>query len=668
MTLQCRLAAAFFLLIASVFVSADKAKDQSEDWLPITQQDLAIKDVPGDPGADAIQLYHSYYKDDDAKFISEYRRIKILNEAARKRADIEIPIAQGESLKEVAARTIHPDGSIFNYSGKPFDKLVYKKRDLKYLYKTFTLPDVTVGSIIEYRYVISLPRGFVSTISSWPMQEDMFTVKARLRFRAFQGVVLTATEWTSAAPKSAVSYSYLNQLDVTLPQKKEGNLMELELQNVPKFDAEDYMPPVDDFRPVILFYYGGHEMSSPERFWDEWQKLITEYVEKFIGNSHEVHEAAAQAIAGETDPEQKLRKLYARAQQIRNLSYERFRTERERQEEHLKHNNTAQEILQHGYGTAWDVNALFTALARAVGFDATMLGVSDRTVRSFNKIIVWLGQIDSSAVLVSMQGKEQVLSPGTPFCPFGLLRWGNTATTALKFSKAGGGFIDTPQPQSAVMRRIARATVGADGDLTGELSVDFNGEDALDHRLNGLSQDEAGKRSSLENEVKGWLPKDAIVKLTDSRNWESPDQPLVATFKFEIPTFASSAGKRLVLPAFFLPTMQRDLFSSASRRYPIAFPYPFAEDDEISIQLPDGYEVEESPYRRKAGLYYAGYEISSTIEDRRLVTRRKIRLDGVQFPPEKYEELKNFFSIVYRGDTGQAVLHQPAAAKVQSQN
>lgn len=104
-------------------------------------------------------------------------------------------------------------------------------------------------------------------------------------------------------PRSQVAYSYLNQIDPNVPQKKQGNLMELELQNVPKFDAEEYMPPQDDFRPVLLFYYGGREMSSPDRFWDEWQQSITEYVDKFIGNSREIHDAAAQAIGGETDPE-----------------------------------------------------------------------------------------------------------------------------------------------------------------------------------------------------------------------------------------------------------------------------------------------------------------------------------------------------------------------------
>jgi hypothetical protein len=215
---------------------------------------------------------------------------------------------------------------------------------------------------------------------------------------------------------------------------------------------------------------------------------------------------------------------------------------------------------------------------------------------------------------------------------------------------------------------VARATVGADGKLSGEITIDFNGAEALEHRLDALDQDEAGRRTSLEDQVKGWLPKDAIVKLQDSRNWDSSDEPLVATFKIEIPAFAATAGKRLVLPAFFIPTLQKDMFTSQSRRYPIAFPYPFAEDDEVSMQLPEGYVVEEPPYRRKAGLSYAGYEISSAIEERKLVTRRTMRLDGLQFPPEKYEELKNFFSIVQRGDGGQAVLRQPGEPKAESQN
>lgn len=56
------------LLLVSGFnlFAKNKDKENPEGWLPITQQDLSINAVPNDPGADAIQLYMSYSKDDDA--------------------------------------------------------------------------------------------------------------------------------------------------------------------------------------------------------------------------------------------------------------------------------------------------------------------------------------------------------------------------------------------------------------------------------------------------------------------------------------------------------------------------------------------------------------------------------------------------------------------------
>jgi hypothetical protein len=653
----------FIVLISTLSVFAkNKDKGDTEGWLPITPQELSVKEVPNDPGADAIQLYMGYYKDDDARFISVYKRIKILRHGAlqpgKSLVDVEIPIEPGQSLKELAARTIHPDQKIVDFTGKPFEKTIIKTRGIKFLAQAFSLPDVTVGSIIEYRYVIALPPRVVSLISAWPIQGDLFTLKENLRFRAYQGLVMVPSEWRSIIHRSQVSYSYLNQMDPNLPERKEGNLMELELQNVPKFDAEEYMPPEDDFRPVLLFYYGGREMSSPDRFWDEWQKSTTEYVDKFIGGSREVHDLAVQSMAGETDPEKKLRRLYTRAQQIRNLTFERERTVQEKKEEHLKRNLSAQEVLQRGYGTSWDVNATFTAMARAAGFEANLLGVSDRKERTFNKVILWSGQLDASAVMVSFAGKDFILDPGTRFCPFGLLRWRNSGVSALKYSTSNGGFITTPQAQSSVLRRTAHVTLDGEGNLSGEISVEFKGEDALEHRLEALNQDDAGRRKSLEDEVKGWLGQTAVVKLQDSRGWDLIDDPLLARFKVEVSGFASVTGKRVLLPAFFFSTLQKNMFTSQFRRYPIAFPFPFTEEDELAVELPAGYAVEEPAYRRKINLSYAAYEISSEVKDNKLITERELDFKRTELPLETYEELKNFFSVVQKGDEGHAVLRR----------
>lgn len=127
---------------------------------------------------------------------------------------------------------------------------------------------------------------------------------------------------------------------------------------------------------------------------------------KFIGNSGAIRDVATQAIDSETDPEKKLRKLYDRAQQIRNLSYERERTKEEQKGENLKPNSSAPDVLQHGYGTSWEIDAFFVALARAAGFQASMLGVADRHERSFTNYCCgwgnWTGKLLWSRSMAKM--------------------------------------------------------------------------------------------------------------------------------------------------------------------------------------------------------------------------------------------------------------------------
>src|SRR5690242_14548408 len=188
--LALRLRSFLILVFLSFGVLAFGGKKQKPvgEWLPVSPSDWAVNEVPGRPGAAAIQLYFSYYKDDDQKIISVYHRIKILNETGRKYADVEIPLDPGQSVKELKARSLHPDGNGVEYQGKPFEKVITKRRRVKYSARVFTVPDVSVGSIVEYRYTISLPPRVVDSVSPIPVQGDLYTVKEELRFRAFQGV------------------------------------------------------------------------------------------------------------------------------------------------------------------------------------------------------------------------------------------------------------------------------------------------------------------------------------------------------------------------------------------------------------------------------------------------------------------------------------------------
>ena len=57
-----------------------------------------------------------------------YHRIKILTDAGRQYANVEIPIDPLFHFVDLKARTIHPDGSIVEFTGKPFEKTIVKTR------------------------------------------------------------------------------------------------------------------------------------------------------------------------------------------------------------------------------------------------------------------------------------------------------------------------------------------------------------------------------------------------------------------------------------------------------------------------------------------------------------------------------------------------------------
>src|SRR5205085_7949708 len=154
----------------------------------------------------------------------------------------------------------------------------------------------------------------------------------------------------------------------------------------------------------------------------------------------------------------------------------------------IKGNENVGEVLKRGYGDREDITLLFIALARASGFDASVVMVSSRANRFFNKHVRSKSQLDSQVAVVQFNGKDLFLDPGTKFCPYGLIRWIRTSTAALKLDKNGGTFVTiTPATQDkAVIARTANLSLSEEGVLKGAVSVEFKGGEALERRLSAF--------------------------------------------------------------------------------------------------------------------------------------------------------------------------------------
>ena len=163
------------LILASTCAWADQ-------WTKPTPEELQMTAEPAEPGASAIYLLRDERADDKIHIHTIYIRLKVLSEKGKDYADQEIDYEGGQfRITGVEGRTIHSDGTVIPFTGKPYQKLIDKNGKEKYKATVFSMPDVQVGSILEYRYVLAYDSNLVVS-PRWFLQGALYTRKAHFYF------------------------------------------------------------------------------------------------------------------------------------------------------------------------------------------------------------------------------------------------------------------------------------------------------------------------------------------------------------------------------------------------------------------------------------------------------------------------------------------------------
>jgi len=620
---------------------------------PVSTDELKMTSEPLAPGAPAIILFRQVDRDDNIHTPHEdnYFRIKILTEEGRKHADIEIPfLKEDENVVGVKARTIRPDGSIAEFDGKIFEKNLVKGRGVKYLAKTFTLPDVQVGSIIEYSYTLDFHE-YKLFSSNWILSDDLFTKKAGFSLKPFLG-------------NSYVTYSLRwswNILPAGAAPPKEGpdHIIRMEAANIPAFQAEDYMPPANELKSRVDFIYEEGILEKDQaNFWKQVGKKRNGQLESFVGKRKAMEQAVAQIISPNDSQDVKLRKIYDRVQQIRNTSYELRKTEQEEKREKEKPVENVEELWKRGYGNGVQLTWLFLGLARAAGFEAYGCWVSSRREYFFSPVTMQSAKLNSNVVLVKLNGKDVYFDPGGAFTPFGLLEWSETGVQGLRLDKDGGAWIQTTLPQASESRieRVGKLKLSDTGDLEGKLTITYTGLEAMYHRLGERHADEVARKKFLEERVTSQIAAASEAELTNKPDWTTSGAPLVAEFNLKIPGWASNAGKRVMVPAAIFTAGEKGVFEHANRVQPIYFEYPHEKADDVTVELPPGWQVSSVPAARDQDGHVVLYSLKAEKDQGTLRLTRKLTIDVVMLEKKYYAALRQFFERVRTSDGEQVVL------------
>lgn len=640
------------ILAVLVFPEVAGAADEIA-WKPVTLAELQMKVPVVEADADAEAVFWDVMLDDkkSSKMIyRHYVRVKIFTERGREKfAKMDIPFSKGKKVEGVAARVIKPDGTIVVLQpNEIFEREIIRANKVKVLAKSFAVPGIEPGVIVEYQYSEILKDDSASG-ERLLFQRDIPLQSVTYRIRAREGSFLNARAFNMP------SIVFKND-----PENK--GFQVTTMKNIPALKEEPYMPPEFEVRRWAYLSYESFFSGSWGGLGTAWGTALDEFTKQ----TSEVRQQSAQLTARATTPDEKLRKIYEFAQKnIKNLSYDPSVTDDQREKSSAK---TATDVLRRGSGNVVQIDMLFAALARAAGFEVAVYLNADRSDYFFTPEkypYIWF--IRPNGIAVKLDNKWKFFNPATPFMPYGGVMWYNDGGSTMLVG-VGGTFIWNEIPmaeyQYSPARRTGKFKLLEDGSIEGSVKLEYEGHQAARRRHEGFEQSPAKREEKLRDDLKENL-KNAEITDISIENFDDPARPLTYIFKTRVPSYAQKTGKRIFLQPGFFEYGSAPVFSASSRVYPIYFSYPWQEEDSVEIELPKGYELDspDAPAEVADPSRIGSLKIQMNIDKPAgiLKYKREFFFGGrgrILFPATAYTPIRNLFNAFNKADTHTVSLRQ----------
>ncbi|GGG93706.1 DUF3857 and transglutaminase domain-containing protein [Silvibacterium dinghuense] len=633
----------------------------ASDWQQPTPEELKMTSLAADPNAPAVYLFREETVQDDMHIHTMYARIKILNEKGKDMfSDIEIPYERRQyQITNIEGRTIHPDGTVIPFTGKPMDKLVVKTAEYKFMRKVFSLPDVQVGSILEYRWTVRYDDNSFSS-PEWYIQQPVYVLKAHYHFRptATTNTILHTDQFGHQEPTNGLLY--IRVLPAGTDMQKQIDGYDLVMANIPAIPDEEYMPPMHSFSYRVIFYYS--PWRTPEEFWKQEGKYWSKDVERFASPTAKLKEAVGQIVSPGDSEEVKAEKLYAAVMKLENTSFTRDRLSEEDKAAGLRVKN-ADDLWEQKRGTAIQLTRLYVAMCRAAGLKAYVMAVTDRNESIMMVNYLDWSQMEDEIAIVNIAGKDVFLDPGERYAEFGKLKWIHAWAGGIRQTDNGTAMANTPSLtyKDTETDRYAQLQLDATGNVSGMVRVTMTGVEALRWRQALLRRDEDDVKKELADEFDSELPPGVHVKVDHFVSEDDPTKMLLVQFNVS-GAMGTSTGKHVLLPATFFSAGQKALLAASKRENPIDLRYPSTVHDEVHVTLPDGMKLESLPQAATIPFMpNADYTVKFALKGNTFAYGRLIRVGTILYKAEEYPQLREFFQKTAAVDQTQMVLTPGAA-------
>ena len=578
----------------------------------VTLDELKNEYCPFDSAAGAYYIY-DYGKVDfigDFGEIERYAkrkaRIKIIDQSMVQHGDLRIMMSGPGHVNtlqdvELTCYNLEDDGSISSTTVTKKDAQINEISPTMRIY-SIPAPNVREGSVIEYKYTIKSMRPF---IEDWHFQKEIPVETSRLTLEVnhlYSYVFMKQGDYNFD-----LDTSYIEELKFKYMHRAHPVMVNIfEVSNIPPLVNEPFCLNPNNYRYALIPQLSKINLNRMNRSflttWEEVSKTLysTDGFGGFVGSRRELYKMAK--------PFDTIKDIKQRTEAVVNYVKSNFTWQGYFS---INSNLSLNDVLERKAGNSVELNLLLKELLYACEIPSYAVALSNR---EFGQIVYeypFIDQLNNIVVIAEMDGDRVLLDATNDDLDWNLIPPSCVNEYGLVIDgKEPANFVSlTPKTQSKKQTTTQISLHEEKMMFTGEFRVKCTGYEKLKMRTE-LSK---GGYNNLHNSIQDSWHDTQLDSMFLANSGDDGAFEVHGKLKVN----AEQIGDRILIwPVLFEPILISP-FKEGKRTLPIEVENALTSSDMLSIEIPDGYKVEELPE-----------SFSVALEDKSLIAMFKTSVSG----------------------------------------
>jgi hypothetical protein len=627
--------------------------DSVPDWVRAAAAQT-LPHYPAETNAVVLLEDTTYSVGADGRAVEHVRRVvKILRPQGRDEAIVHVGFDKDTKILSMNVWSIGPDGHEYTMKDKDFADVGLEGGGIAFeddRYRVARAPGGDPGGVIAFEYE-QRARPFV-TEKTWFFQGEIPHLSQSFTLELPAGYTYS-TAWAHHPPAELADL--------------EHQRWHWQMDNVPAIDLErvPMAPAAESLAGRMTVHYAGPGLEAASGgTWKSIGQWYEPLAKDRLAATPEIAAKAQELTVGKTD-------FYEKTEAIGEFVQKQVRYFAVEVGIGGYQPHAAGDIFQHRYGDCKDKATLLSAMLSAVGVHSALMmvdserGVVDPNAPSLvgNHMIAAIevpkGYYSPRlhSVVTSATGRRYLIfDPTWEKTPFGQLEHGLQGSYGILLEGAETQAIQLPvlDPALNTIHRTATFRLGSDGALKGNV-IERRFGDVSEYRRNIYQTGDAKEQlefldHALERDFTTFTASDIKVENVDLLN-----QDFTLSYGLSAGGYAKSMGSLLMVRPRVLGSLE--LYTDHKQRtVPINLEETMQATDEYSIELPDGYVVDELPDPVKLDVGFAAYQSAVEVKGNALHYTRTYTVRQVTLPADRYADLQKLAGAIATDEESRAIL------------